>query len=192
MSPHWLLTLTMVCNRLRHTLLPAVRWSRHPHCATNLLTRLSVNWTHFFHVCIQWEWCGVQRVNFRQHVAQQHPMGREWENKVEFRKENMCTIIYTSVAWEKKGWQYRQKKMYPLLSPLLLLNLLEILLSSGLYEVCHSRDAAHVIHRHKEQQWSQLSSEEFFGWFTSENHRMRLTGTSRGCLEQPPFSSRGT
>lgn len=40
----------------------------------------------------------MQRVNFRQHVAQQHPMGREWENKVEFRKENMCTIIYTSVA----------------------------------------------------------------------------------------------
>lgn len=67
---------------------------------------------------------------------------------------------------------------YALLSPLLLLNLLEILLSSGFYEYFYSRDAAHDIHSHKERQWSQLSSEELFVWFTSENHRMRLAGTT--------------
>lgn len=78
---------------------------------------------------------------------------------------------------KKKKWQYHQKKMYcyALLSPLLLLNLLEILLSAGFHEYFHSRDAAHDIHSHKEQQWSQLSSEELFVWFTSENHRMRTT-----------------
>lgn len=91
-SPHQLLTpctLTMVCNRLRH-----------PHCATDLLMRLPVNRVdHFFHVCIQREWCGVHRVKFRtdrQHAVQQLPMWREWKNKAEFRKESMCTTTYTN------------------------------------------------------------------------------------------------
>lgn len=80
-SSHQLLTPcapTMVCNRLRHTVVPAVRWSPHPHCATDLLMTLPVNKSGSFFPCLHSEWCGVQRVKFR--TDRQHaPHGKRVE-----------------------------------------------------------------------------------------------------------------
>lgn len=146
------ITLTVVCSRLHHTLVSAVRWIPQPLGATDLLMTFPANrLAHFFHVCTQRKWCSVQRVKFRTDSIEfsSSPWEESEKNKAELRKETMFTTTYMIPPKYKVDKGIRKKKCAVThLYPQVKLDL-EWLFQFEFHEDSQWQDAEHDPHRHK-------------------------------------------